>query len=900
MKQKFSIAMSLAVILAMLLTSFALADQVANNVDLSVDSAYDTMALNVGGVNGSTTLRIIEQNGDGKNGCNLGGAGSQLTVSVASSNPSVATVSPTSVTFNACADTRTLTVTPVSQGSANITLTFVSVTTNAAGVTSSSFDLLPGRFIVEVAPPANTAPEVTVTGVVHGASYEYGTVPAAGCSVHDAEDGNFTLAATLSGISGSLSGYGLGTQTATCSFTDSGNINTTVEATYEIVDTHAPIISFVSRTAANSNGWNNGDVTVNWSCTDNVGVVSSSASQTLSGEGDNQSATGTCTDLVGLTASNTVSGIKIDKTAPTDVSGAPDRLADSGTWFNHAVGLVFTGTDALAGIDTCTATNYSEPDGLGITVNGSCTDKAGNTSAQVASSAFDYDDTAPSGVALSVTAGNLGTNNWYTSNVTVHTSGDADVSGVSCMDDQFQTSDTVGQTFNGSCTNGAGLTGYAAPLTIKLDKTAPTISGSASPAANGAGWNNTDVVVSFTCGDNLSGVASCGSSTTLSSDGAGQSASGTAVDNAGNSAGATVNGINIDKTAPSASASSSPAANGNGWNNSDVTVSFSGNDGTGSGIDTCSAAVVLSSEGAGQTASGTCTDLAGNVSAPATASGINIDKTKPTISAAVSAGTTGLNSWYVSNVTVHFTCSDLGSGILAGACPADQVLSTEAAAVASTAMTVTDVAGNTSDLSNVLTVKIDKTAPTLSWIGGPAAGGNYDFGFVPAAPTCTASDSLSGANSCSVANYSTAVGAHTMTATASDVAGNQYSETRTYNVDAWVLTGFYQPVDMNGVYNTVRNGSTVPFKFEIFTKNSGVEITNIAGITFTAVQISCDASAVIDDIEVTAAGGTSLRYDTVAGQFVYNWKTPATATKCYRVTMSAPGNVSLSANFKLK
>ena len=84
----------------------------------------------------------------------------------------------------------------------------------------------------------------------------------------------------------------------------------------------------------------------------------------------------------------------------------------------------------------------------------------------------------------------------------------------------------------------------------------------------------------------------------------------------------------IDLTPPVASATVAPAANGNGWNNSDVTVTFSGND-TLSGIDFCNTPVVLSGEGAGQSASGSCTDLAGNVSTLAVASGINIDKTAP-------------------------------------------------------------------------------------------------------------------------------------------------------------------------------------------------------------------------------------------------------------------------------
>jgi hypothetical protein len=64
--------------------------------------------------------------------------------------------------------------------------------------------------------------------------------------------------------------------------------------------------------------------------------------------------------------------------------------------------------------------------------------------------------------------------------------------------------------------------------------------------------------------------------------------------------------------------------------------------------------------------------------------------------------------------------------------------------------------------------------------------------------------------------------------------------------------------------------------------------------------MSCDATATTDDIETVATGGTVLRYDTVAGQFVYNWKTPTTAGKCYRVTMTTQDGSSLVAYFKLK
>jgi hypothetical protein len=239
-------------------------------------------------------------------------------------------------------------------------------------------------------------------------------------------------------------------------------------------------------------------------------------------------------------------------------------------------------------------------------------------------------DTTPPVIIPSV-SGTLGNNGWYVSDVTVTwtvTDPESEVTSTSGCGETIIGSDTDGVTLTCTATSAGGTSSES--VTIKRDATAPTISGSRSPAANAYGWNNEKVTVSFTCDDELSGVASCEPDVTLTGEGEGQLVTGTAVDRAGNSASATVSGINIDKTPPTATGSASPAANAYGWNNTDVTVSFSGTDAL-SGIDSCSAPVVLSSEGADQSASGTCTDKAGNVSALATVSGINIDKTPPTL-----------------------------------------------------------------------------------------------------------------------------------------------------------------------------------------------------------------------------------------------------------------------------
>lgn len=159
-------------------------------------------------------------------------------------------------------------------------------------------------------------------------------------------------------------------------------------------------------------------------------------------------------------------------------------------------------------------------------------------------------DSTPPVISAQV-VGTLGNNGWYVSDVQVSwivIDPESAISSMSGCDPATINVDTAGQTFTCTATSAGGTASQS--VTIMRDATAPTISGSASPGPNGNGWNNSDVTVSFICGDNLSGVASCGPDQLLSSEGAGQSVVGTAVDHAGNSASAVVGGINIDKTPP--------------------------------------------------------------------------------------------------------------------------------------------------------------------------------------------------------------------------------------------------------------------------------------------------------------------------------------------------------------
>lgn len=295
-----------------------------------------------------------------------------------------------------------------------------------------------------------------------------------------------------------------------------------------------------------------------------------------------------------------------------------------------------------------------------------------------------------------------------------------------------------------------------------------------------------------------------------------------------------------------------------------------------------------------QTATCNYTDNGGLAADTATATYTIADTGDPTISHTLSPAAANGSGWFNQDVVVDFTCNDAGSGIQS--CTGDTTLG-EGANQSATG-TATDWAGNTAT-DAVSGINIDKTPPSVALVGGPAQRGSYYFGSVPAAPTCQGSDALSDIASCTVTGGGATVGIHSYTATATDKAGNTASATHTYSVLAWQLKGFYSPVDMSGVWNTVKGGSTVPLKFEVFA--AGEQTSTAAVASFTQKSVTCpSASAVIDEVELVTTGGTSLRYDATAGQYIQNWATPKKPGTCYVVTMTTLDGSKSSANFTLK
>ncbi len=351
-----------------------------------------------------------------------------------------------------------------------------------------------------------------------------------------------------------------------------------------------------------------------------------------------------------------------------------------------------------------------------------------------------------------------------------------------------------------------------------------------------------------------------------------------------------------DTTAPVVVPTISGTLGANGWYVSNVTVTWSVTDPESAVTSTPGCGpTTISSDTTGTTLTCTATSAGGTTSVPVT---IKRDATPPTITYLGQNPAPNANGWNNTAVTLSWSCTDATSGPVSAT--VSQTISTEGANQSATG-TCTDTAGNTaSDPQGG--IDIDLTAPTdLTWIGGPDDGGAYYFGFVPAEPTCTATDALSGLAGCVVTGYGTTVGSHTLTATATDKADNVATAARTYTVLAWETYGFYRPVDPVPVVNTVKAGSTVPLKFEVFA--GALELTDTAIVdTLTYRQVACNAFEDMTEspVELTATGGTVLRYDWTAGQFIFNWKTPATPSKCYKTTLLLDDGSTISAYFKLK
>lgn len=156
-----------------------------------------------------------------------------------------------------------------------------------------------------------------------------------------------------------------------------------------------------------------------------------------------------------------------------------------------------------------------------------------------------------------------------------------------------------------------------------------------------------------------------------------------------------------------------------------------------------------------------------------------LDATPPVITPTID-GTLGNDGWYVSPVTISFAVSDPETGI-ASSSDCETVSLPDDTASYSVTCSATNGAGLSN--SDTETVKIDQTAPEVTWTGNA---GTYDVDQTVAI-TCGSSDALSGVVSDTCANvsgpaWSFGPGDHTFSATATDDAGNVGSADTTFTV----------------------------------------------------------------------------------------------------------------------
>ena len=241
------------------------------------------------------------------------------------------------------------------------------------------------------------------------------------------------------------------------------------------------------------------------------------------------------------------------------------------------------------------------------------------------------------------------------------------------------------------------------------------------------------------------------------------------------------------------------------------------------------------------------------------------DTTAPVIMPSVT-GTFGLNGWYTSDVDVSWTVEDPESAISAQTGCGPTTISSD---TAGTELTCEATSGGGTDSESV-TIKRDATSPGLTCqaatflLGGP--GGTV---------SATVTDDTSGPANSSVgaaASVSTA-GVKSVTLTSSDLAGNQASKSCSYVV-AYGFPGFSSPT-ANASYKA---GSSIPIKFAL---------TNAAGTPIS--DASAQALANACGVKVSFSGGdpspNCAIYDAKADRFQFDLKTAKSLRGAQTITV---------------
>jgi hypothetical protein len=358
----------------------------------------------------------------------------------------------------------------------------------------------------------------------------------------------------------------------------------------------------------------------------------------------------------------------------------------------------------------------------------------------------------------------------------------------------------------------------------------------------------------------------------------------------------------VDTTAPVITASAT--VNGTlytpgRFTNQAVTVSFACTDG-GSGVASFTAPVSVTNEGINQSVTGSCTDNSGNI-ATAIFTGINIDRTPPNAPGISLIPIPNAAGWNNANVVATFISNGDAGPVQSGiaSCSTPLTLAAETAGAAVTGNCV-DVAGNAGPSAST-TVKIDKTAPTVS-ILGVSNGATYLLGAVPAA-SCSSSDALSGLAVPATLNITGGSANHTGTFTATcsgatDIAGNvSVSVSVAYSV-RYVFKELF-PIHPADRVADVRDGFVVPVVWTL-QDATGRFLTNLNSVR--SVQIAPNATCAAGG-EGPASNADSLDNrgaQTFFQVYTFNLLTNGLQRGCYSILISLDDDTVKTSVIRLR